>query len=493
MATFKDACFHYQRMNKLNHRVLKLGANSVWIPSPLTKYKGWCLDCCQHTNLTYCTGCSLYHVCQWCSQDKRCFLDDEPHFLRMRTFKEPITRGDLDNLIIMYSLLFPINEMIVKKFTSNVRQNRCRSEYEVEWYNQLLLPITLQALRIHINHDVYYIFGFYESPNKINQTPFAFTNLIDRYDKLILDSINFDRMEHLPIALRNEYALRYFQKTRFISQPQISLCRSHSTENTLENQDAPTSPIQVMRNCVRGHRNWRNEEWNKQCIKIWDSELYLKEISTSYTEHYSVSQQNVIFLDYRLQILVSKVRPNYVSSNHGRNAYRVKRCKWCTLQPSAFWNDFRMVEIYNLIMEFLRILVKSNTNVGHCSSMEKVYDFIPQLFNPYREPQYTNAVNKLFKYLEPVEVNGVEYVLMNHPMNLTLYEISKVIGNGRVPTIMSQVSVECMIKSIISRWFDIDNIRKIPLTLSETNSLYALESFDKLIDEYALQISDSEE
>ncbi|BAV35131.1 non-structural protein NSP1 [Rotavirus A RVA/Cow-tc/THA/A5-10/1988/G8P[1]] len=40
MATFKDACYHYKRMNKLNGSILKLGANDEWRPAPITKFKG---------------------------------------------------------------------------------------------------------------------------------------------------------------------------------------------------------------------------------------------------------------------------------------------------------------------------------------------------------------------------------------------------------------------------------------------------------------------
>nr|BAA07347.1 NSP1 [Rotavirus sp.] len=37
MATFKDACYHYKRMNKLNGSILKLGANDEWRPAPITR------------------------------------------------------------------------------------------------------------------------------------------------------------------------------------------------------------------------------------------------------------------------------------------------------------------------------------------------------------------------------------------------------------------------------------------------------------------------
>ncbi|AIE45278.1 non-structural protein, partial [Human rotavirus A] len=473
-ATFKDACFHYQKINKLNSIVLKLGANSVWRPAPFTKYKGWCLDCCQYTNLTYCKGCALYHVCQWCVQYNRCFLDDQPHLLRMRTLMDPINKSDLDNILIMYNKLFPINRRLIERFMSNIKQNKCRSEYEVQWYNHLLMPITLQALTINIEGTTYHIFGYYDNMSEVNQTPFSFTNFCDKYDKLILDSYNFDRMEYLPVVLQQEYAVRYFNKTRFITNPMRKICKSNFTDELFENRDVPTSPINITRNCVKGHSKWNISDWNKQCMKVWDTGMYIKEIETAYTEHYSVSQRCLIFIDYRLQNLTTKVRPNYICSNHHERASRVRRCRWCTLQQSTIWDDFRIKEVYDLVIEFLRALVKSNLNVGHCSSIESIYSDIPTLFNPCRKEKFNKAISNLFTYLEPVDIKGVKYVLLNYPISIQLHDILRVYGSNRVATVMSEHTINCMIKQIIAKWFDVDNVRVQPLTLTQTNSLYAL-------------------
>nr|AXF43074.1 truncated NSP1 [Bovine rotavirus] len=240
MATFKDACYYYKRINKLNHAVLKLGVNDTWRPSPPTKYKGWCLDCCQHTDLTYCRGCTMYHVCQWCSQYGRCFLDNQPHLLRMRTFKNEVTKDDLMNLVDMYDTLFPMNQKIVDKFINNTRQHKCRNECVNQWYNHLLMPITLQSLSIELDGDVYYIFGYYDDMNNVNQTPFSFVNLVDIYDKLLLDDVNFTRMSFLPVTLQQEYALRYFSKSRFISEQRKCVSDSHFSINVLENLHNPS-------------------------------------------------------------------------------------------------------------------------------------------------------------------------------------------------------------------------------------------------------------
>ncbi|ABF50126.1 NSP1, partial [Rotavirus A] len=135
-----------------------------------------------------CQGCLIYHVCEWCSQYSRCFLDNDPHLLRMRTFKNEITKSDLENLINMYDTLFPINQKIVNKFANIIKQHKCRNEYLIQWYNHFLMPITLQSLSIELDGDIYYVFGYYDDMHKINQTPFSFTNLISKYDVLLLDS-----------------------------------------------------------------------------------------------------------------------------------------------------------------------------------------------------------------------------------------------------------------------------------------------------------------
>nr|ACA96837.1 NSP1 [Human rotavirus A]ACA96841.1 NSP1 [Human rotavirus A] len=493
MATFKDACFFYKKLNRLNNQVLKLGANSVWRPAPLSKYKGWCLDCCQHTDLTYCKGCSLYHVCQWCSQYARCFLDNQPHLLRMRTLKEPITKEDICNLVSMYSILFPINDKVVRKFSNNVRQHKCRNEYEFEWYNQLLFPITLQALTIKIDDSVYHIFGYYDDMTKVNQTPFSFTNLINRYDKLLLDSINFDRMANLPGALQHQYALRYFSKSRFISHGIKDLCKSHFTEETLENKEIPTSPYELTRNCTVNLTPYGVMRWNDECKKMVNANDYISEMNTSYTEHYTVSQQNLIFVEHKLNLLSKRIQPNYVASNHSLRASKMKKCKWCALQPSTFWDDFRLSDIYDLIMEFIRVLVKSNVNVGHCSSNEWIYPHMQNIFNPCRTQSYNFAINKLFEYLESVEVDGTEYIMFDNNLTIELYDIIRSVMRCRVPSILSKFDVATIIKAIISKWFNIDRMRKVPLTLMQTSTLRNLNSSDDLIDEYALMISDDED
>ncbi|BAP91307.1 non-structural protein 1 [Rotavirus A] len=495
MATFKDACFHYKKLNKLNSVVLKIGANSSWRPSTLTKLKGWCLQCCQHTDLTYCNGCSLYHVCQWCAQDKHCFLDAAPHFLRMRTFRETeweqITTEKLQGIVDLYKKLFPINGKIVEKFESSVKQNKCRNEYDPQWYNHLTLPITLQALSIKIEHETYHIFGFYDNMHLQNDTPFYFTNHLDKYDKLLLDSDNFDRMEHLPVDLLNLYALKYLKKSRFLSAPPKEIVSIHFTTENYDDNSVPTSPINVWRNCIPNYIETSIKEWNLMCKKIHDANFLLS-YKSMYIEHYSVSQKCKCLLIPKLQRFEKLVKPQYACSNHEKCASKVKRCNWCSLMPSTFWEDFRMREIYDLIMELLRILVKSNTSIGHCSSHEFICEYIPRLFNPLDVENFEWAFNYIFDDLNPTNINGEWYLNIDVSISNKLYEVMKICGDP-VPRILSRHTLKYIIKHVFNRWFNLDDIRMTPLTLFSTESLNVFQSFDKLIDEYALLLSDSED
>ncbi|AGM46658.1 nonstructural protein 1, partial [Rotavirus A] len=321
MATARDACYYYKRINKLNNSVLKLGVNDTWRPSPPTKYKGGGVGCCQHTDLTYCRGCAMYHVCEWCSQYDRCFLDNQPHLLRMRTFKNEVTKNDLMNLIDMYNILFPINQRIVDKFISSTRQHKCRNECMTQWYNHLLMPITLQSLSIELDGDVYYVFGYYDSMGDINQTPFSFTNLIDMYDKLLLDNVNFNRMSFLPVALQQGYALRYFSKSRFISGKRKCISDLHFSTNVIENLHNPSFKIQITRNCSE-----LSSDWNGACKLVKDMSTYFNVLKTSHIEFYSVSTRCRMGTRHKLKRACTYMKPNYGGSFNNSSDMYEKLC-----------------------------------------------------------------------------------------------------------------------------------------------------------------------
>nr|AHF49497.1 NSP1 [Rotavirus A] len=486
MATFKDACYYYKRINKLNHTVLKLGVNDAWRPSPPTKCKGWCLDCCQHTDLTYCRGCSMYHVCQWCSQYGRCFLDNEPHLLRMRTFKNDVTKDDLTNLIDMYNTLFPMNQKIVDKFINSTRQHKCRNEYVIQWYNHLLMPITLQSLSVELDGDVYYIFGYYDDMNDINQTPFSFVNLVDVYDKLLLDDINFNRMSFLPVTLQQEYALRYFSKSRFITEGRKCVNDSHFSVNILENLNNPNFKIQITRNCSEV-----SSKWNEMCKLVKNVNTYFDVLKTSHIEFYSISTRCRLFTQRKLRMVSKLIRPNYVTSNHRATATEVHNCKWCSINNSyTVWNDFRIKKVYDNIFSFMRALVKSNVNIGHCSSQEKIYEHITSILDVCDDDKWNSSVAEMFDYLEPVELNTTKYVLFNHEVNWDV--INVLVQNiGKVPQILTLNDIVVILQSIIYDWFDIRYMRHTPMTTFTIDKLRRL-CVEKKTVEYDSGISDVE-
>ncbi|AGR88583.1 nonstructural protein NSP1, partial [Porcine rotavirus A] len=486
MATFKDACYYYKRLNKLNHTVLKLGVNDAWRPSPPAKYKGWCLDCCQHTDLTYCRGCSIYHVCQWCNQYGRCFLDDEPHLLRMRTFKNDVTKEDLTNLIDMYNMLFPMNQKTVNKFINNIKQHKCRNEYVPQWYNHLLMPITLQSLSIELDGDTYYIFGYYDNMKNINQTPFSFVNLIDKYDRLLLDDVNFNRMSSLPLMLQQEYALRYFSKSRFISEERKQMDHFYFSVNILENLHNPNFKIQITRNCSA-----MSAKWNEACKLVKDAGIYFDILKTVHVEFYDVSPRCRMFTQYKLQTVSKAIKPSYVTSNHRASATEVHNCRWCSVNTSfVVWNDFRLRSICDNVLNFIRALIKSNTSIGHCSSQEQIYDYIRDVINVCDEGKWNTSVTGMFNCLEPVELGNVQYILLNYEVN---WDVANVLiqNIGKIPQILTLNDVMTALHSMIYDWFDVRYMRNTPTTTLTVDKLRQLCARRRTVD-YDLSMSDVE-
>nr|UUB88312.1 NSP1-253-UG [synthetic construct] len=257
MATFKDACFHYRRLTALNRRLCNIGANSIWMPVPDAKIKGWCLECCQIADLTHCYGCSLPHVCKWCVQNRRCFLDNEPHLLKLRTVKHPITKDKLQCIIDLYNIIFPINDKVIRKFERMIKQRECRNQYKIEWYNHLLLPITLNAAAFKFDeNNLYYVFGLYEKSVSDIYAPYRIVNFINEFDKLLLDHINFTRMSNLPIELRNHYAKKYFQLSRLPSSKLKQIYFSDFTKETvIFNTYTKTPGRSIYRNVTEDYKD----------------------------------------------------------------------------------------------------------------------------------------------------------------------------------------------------------------------------------------------
>ncbi|ASK51191.1 NSP1, partial [Rotavirus A] len=294
-----------------------------------------------------------------------------------------------------------------------------------------------------------------------------------------------------PVILQQEYALRYFSKSRFLSKGKKRLSRNDFSDNLMEDRHSPTSLMQVVRNCISIHIN--DCEWNKACTLIVDARNYVSIMNSSYTEHYSVSQRCKLFTKYKFGIVSKLVKPNYIFSSHESCALNVHNCKWCQINNHyKVWEDFRLRKIYNNIMDFIRALVKSNGNVGHCSSQESVYKYIPDLFLICKTEKWNEAVEMLFNYLEPVDINGTEYVLLDYEVNWEVRGLVMQNMDGKVPRILNMSDTKKILSAMIFDWFDTRYMRETPMTTSTTNQLRTLNKRNELIDEYDLELSDVE-
>jgi len=143
----------------------------------------------------------------------------------MRTIKctslEDVDRNVLRDFIDYYADLFDINEKVIALSKKKVIQRKYRHEWIDEWYKHLTIPITLVANVIVLNDDYYLIFGFFDeimkNRSKRENYPFKLINMIEVYDRLLLDSINIDRMKCLPDELRDIYAYKYFTHSRIMN------------------------------------------------------------------------------------------------------------------------------------------------------------------------------------------------------------------------------------------------------------------------------------
>lgn len=195
--------------------------NNAHIVKPVV---GWCLSCCMFSELKGCDVCNLMHVCDRCITFSECFLDNNMNQLTLRTVKvsnkEDISKY-LNEIISMYSKLFPMSVKLLRRARRKVVQNKSRGEFIKEWYNALTMPIQLCALMIKIDGTYYYVFGVYEcimqNRNCRVNYPFQLVNCLDFYDKLLLDDVNFNRLNTLVEPLKSWYACNYLEYSRVIS------------------------------------------------------------------------------------------------------------------------------------------------------------------------------------------------------------------------------------------------------------------------------------
>nr|AHN05628.1 NSP1 [Murine rotavirus] len=489
MAAFKDACFHYRRITKLNRELLRIGANSTWTPAPPSNIRGWCLECCQLTNLTYCYGCSLHHVCQWCVQYGRCFLDDEPHLLRLRTVKSPITTEKLASIVKMYQLLFPINHSVVKKFIKSTKQHKCRNDFELSWYNQLVLPITLTAAAVHCDDCVYYIFGHYEGKANQSNLPYRFVNCVDEYDKLLLDDVNFDRMAFLPERLQKHYAKRYFIASRTPSAQPTKLTYSDFSVKTLINSGAYARRRIIYRSVTDFH--WQSHEDPLNDL-LSNKDKILAALMTNERKPFLTHNLNLTSLLHELSELVHHAKPCYLHSFHIQPASKV-RCRSCSVAFDFHTVDWRIRRIYDDVMYFLRACCRSNVSAGSCSSLESTDATVKAALLEMFNEDFKQHAHFLFHCFNPVEVDDVNYILFNYPLNYDIYNfIMRTLATERLPFTLSCKQFTTILFALVERWYDLSQIERLPLSITPTNRLIELQEHGDLAEEFDLLLSSSD-
>lgn len=489
MATFKDACFHYRKITKLNRELLRIGANSVWIPVSSNKVKGWCIECCQLTELTFCHGCSLAHACQWCIQNKRCFLDNEPHLLKLRTFESPITKEKLQCIIDLYNLLFPINSGIINRFKKIVNQRKCRNEFEQSWYNQLLFPITLNAAVFKFHSREVYVFGLYEGSSSCTDLPYRIVNCIDLYDRLLLDQINFERMSSLPASLQSVYANKYFKLSRLPSMKLKQIYYSDFSKQNLINKCKTKSRI-VLRNLTKF-------TWDSQVSLHYDvinnKEKILTALSTSSLKRFKTHDLNLGRVKADIFELGHHCKPNYISSNHWQPASKVSQCRRCNMKYVFRNMDWKMESMYNELLSFIQACYKSNVNVGNCSSIESAYPLVKDILWHSITKYIDQTIEKLFNAMNPVEVDGQQVISFHWQIDLALYiHIKMILETETLPFVFTLNQFRSIIKGIVNQWYDVTELDYLPLCAEQTDKLVKLEEEGKISEEYELLISDSE-
>ncbi|ANC33523.1 NSP1, partial [Rotavirus G28] len=471
------------RTTKLNRELLKIGANSVWTPVSRTSVKGWCIECCQLTELTFCNGCSLLHVCQWCVQNRRCFLDNTPHLLKLRTFESPMTKEKLQCVIDMYASLFPINSNVINKFKKMTKQRRCRNELNELWYNQLLLPITLNALTFKFQSREVHVFGFYEGDIRMDNLPYRKSNFIDVYDRLLLDQINFERMNELPFSLQSIYAQKYFKISRLPMMKLKDINYSDFTSLNLITKYRIKNRI-ITRNV--SDFNWESE------LKLHDDlhndkHKILAALFTSTMEEFEIHDLNIGRVKSDIFKLGHYCKPNYIASEHWQSASKVIKCEWCDTKY-AFRNiDWRMESMYNELMSFIQSCYKSNTNVGHCSSVEKIYPLVKRLFWHAITDYIDNTIDELFNSMNPSIVRDESVITFHWQISITLYiHLKSILKVDALPFILSLSQFRTIIKGIVSHWCDISKLDMLPLCVKQTDDIIDLKSQGKLLEEYEL-------
>ncbi|ANC33540.1 NSP1, partial [Rotavirus G3] len=474
---------------KLNRELLRIGANSVWTPASPSKIEGWCMECCQLTKLTYCYGCSLAHVCQWCVQNRRCFLDNEPHLLRFRAFESPITKDKLQCIVDLYKELFPINQNAIKKFKKMTNQRKCRNELNVTWYNQLLLPITLNAAVFKFGQREVHVFGMYEGATTTTELPYRLVNHIDLYDKLLLDQINFERMSELPCELQRIYAQKYLKSSRLPSMRLKQVYYSDFTKQNLINRYK--SKVRILIRNVSEFR-WESDQAMHHDL-VNNKDKILAALSTASVKQLETHDLNLGRLQLETFELGHHCKPNYIASEHWQPASKIGNCEWCSVKYMFRDMDWKIESLYNELMSFIQSCYKSNVNVGHCSSTENVYPIIKDIFWHSITEFIDGTIEKLFNAMNPVLVHDKRVIAFQWQIDIALFlHIKKILQIEAMPSALTLDQFTTIIKAIIDQWCNVGELEQLPLCVRRTDDLLDLQEEGKLSEEYELLISDSE-
>ncbi|ANC33543.1 NSP1, partial [Rotavirus G3] len=474
---------------KLNRELLRIGANSVWTPASPSTIEGWCVECCQLAKLTYCYGCSLAHVCQWCVQNRRCFLDNEPHLLKFRSFESPITKDKLQCIIDLYKELFPISQSVIKKFKKMTNQRKCRNELNATWYNQLLLPITLNAAVFKFGQREVHVFGTYEGAAATTELPYRLVNHIDLYDKLLLDQINFERMSELPCELQRVYAQKYLKLSRLPSMRLKQVYYSDFTKQNLINRYK--SKTRILTRNVSEFR-WESDQAMHHDL-VNNKDKILAALSTSNVKQLETHDLSLGRLQSETFELGHHCKPNYIASEHWQPASKVGNCDWCNVKYMFRDMDWKIESLYNELMSFIQSCYKSNVNVGHCSSSETIYPIIKEIFWHSITEYIDGTIEKLFNAMNPVLVHDTRVIAFQWQIDIALFlHIKKILQTEAIPSTMTLDQFTTIIKAIIDQWCNVSELDQLPLCTRQTDDLLDLQEEGKLSEEYELLISDSE-
>nr|WAU17048.1 NSP1 [Rotavirus A] len=476
MACFAEASYWYSRQfASKNSWLFRKTINSNWrhiIPinygsmnykmHPIKQTRGYCLACCNYDELFPCKCCHLKHVCHKCYNFHDCFLNLWTTQLRVRTLRvktgDKLAKSHLQTIVDFLLDSFPITDKIVKRSMKKINQQKCRTKFEEFWYSHLTLPITLGAMSLNLGMYTYYIFGYYDAfhLNKTQNYPFKFINFSDDYDKLLLDSINFQRMECLPYELQSMYAKNYFSQSRALSRPTITPFLSHF------------APATYMRNVTRKFLRCHDSlalktEWNELYYKYLDSKnkkilrAVMRSEETKWCKCTDISK--LTFSKY-WNDMIANLNVNKITSKHDYfNFVTNVGCFNCDHDDDMNWHNHVVKMTINDVADVLRAIFYKYDK-AHCSSVERYKQDILEYL------QFEN-ITKLDVFTTLVKgmcvVQWDEYILLR---------ISKLSSNNVVFLELEEhadfdiyyriIDVHAMIVKVFKRLLDYAQMRDFP-------------------------------